>query len=223
MSSAVAASTSNPNAAARRSLRPGQRARSTWPTAATSRLWKIKGWYDGEGRSAGGRAFPQKAVRSRHVSQGEASVFPDRMMAIQRVILYACAERRAGLACSRASGHPFDPARRRRHRCPLVPAEIHPIYHNRAYLSIKKLSYSNERAIRRRSDGFRVSLPVPCQTPSVVPKPMIALGFSAQGEPEKIFSLSFPARQGKIEASFDLGLAREVGGKAPAHRPRKCL
>ena len=36
----------------------------------------------------------------------------------------------------------------------------------------------------------------------VVPKPMIARDFLAREEPKKIFTLSFPARQGKMEAAL---------------------
>jgi hypothetical protein len=63
---------------------------------------------------------------------------------------------------------------------------------------------SNDRAMPQRSEGFRASLPVPCQAlrflPKVVAKSMIARGFSARGEPQINFSLSFPTRQGTGEA-----------------------
>ena len=52
-----------------------------------------------------------------------------------------------------------------------------------------------------------ISLPGLRLLPRVVVKSMILLGFSARGEPRKIFTLSFPARQGKMETALPCSLA----------------
>ena len=52
----------------------------------------------------------------------------------------------------------------------------------------------------------------PCHFPArpsiVAAKYMILLGFTALGEPRKNFSLSFPARQGKIEGTRSIAMVR---------------
>jgi len=54
----------------------------------------------------------------------------------------------------------------------------------------------------------------------VAPKPMIARDFLARGEPEKIFTLSFPARQGKMETALPGRLSAPFGAAAMGRIPR---
>jgi hypothetical protein len=58
------------------------------------------------------------------------------------------------------------------------------------------------RAIRGFSGFPAGSLPSLRLLPIVVAKPLILPDFSARGEPRKIFTLSFPVRQGKGEAAL---------------------
>src|ERR1700746_1183111 len=69
------------------------------------------------------------------------------------------------------------------------------------------------------------SLPRLRSLQGVVPKYMIASDFLARGEPEKIFTLSFPARQGKIEAALPgrvSGLWRGCDGAKTKVCARSC-